>query len=231
MLDEQRVQIRRLQRPGMLNAWFSYCGLSPVFSRVWRSAAELLSSNLEPGAKVLELGCGSGGFTRYLIQQNFACTAVEWNAWLLREAGQHLRKRELWGDDIPAELVLADSFDLPFEAGSFAVTVNFLSLHARSQREQEDIFAQLRRLAPKALFLDWQLPERNIDIPAASLSSFLAKLSQRLGMNDRRNTRVKDYYAQGALEGILYRERQSCRVLERTAYLGGSLGLALVEWT
>lgn len=83
------------------------------------------------------------------------------------------------------------------------------------------MLAEMRRLAPLALLVDWRLPERNLDVPAATLARLLRAATGRQN---------RHYEQEGALEGVLYRYRNDWIVTERACGLGGALGLALAVW-
>lgn len=209
-----------------LNASLEFLGFTPVFSFAWRHAARRAAHYMEHGSgqgqHAVDLGCGTGGLTRALLRCGFSCTAVEWDAWLLQEAGHHVRKAETEGR---VEMLLTTNEKTPLAAGSFDLGVNFMGLHRRTDEEQQVLLCELQRLAPMVLLMDWQMPERNLDLPASSLFYSLNRL-----LSDA-DIRHKSYsYAQnGSLEGVLYRTK-ALTVVERFACLGGSLGVALGIW-
>lgn len=210
----------------MFHVWSHFCGVTPVFDPAWKAGAALALSVVPQGAHVIDLGCGAGGLTKALIRAGFSCTAVEWNAWMLEEAGRRLLAHKAEYSADPVELLLADGYRMPLPGNSFALATNFLGLHGRNHDDQEKLLAEMRRLAPMALLIDWQMPERNLEVPAAWLMRRLHRLA-----GDRNMSRnLADYHKTGALEGVLYNHRSGLRVRERHACLGGSLGLAVVDW-
>lgn len=116
---------------------------------------------------------------------------------------------------------VADSTD-----GGFELAVCALRLHDCSGLRRMQQMAALRRLSPYALFLDWQRPERNLDLPASALERVLFLLGA--DAEKRRNRR--DYEGEGALEGVLHAARGDLTVMERSACLGGCMGMALIRW-
>ncbi len=74
--------------------------------------------------------------------------------------------------------------------------------------------------AAVALFADFKLAERNIELPASLLMGGLRKLHRV-----KRNA----FDSLGGIEGFLYAEKKRFRVLERHTLLGGSLSCILTE--
>lgn len=116
----------------------------------------------------------------------------------------------------------------PRDAENAAVdlTLCALVLHNRSEEQRRQLLAALRDVGGYALFLDWQRPERNLDLPAACLERALFRL--RADARARRNRR--DYERRGGLEGVLHALRGRGTTMDRRACLGGSMGLGLVRW-
>jgi len=85
--------------------------------RVW---ADDLAALLEPGARVLELGCGSGCAESALLAQHFALTGVDVSAEQIRRARTNLSR---------AELVHADFLELELPAASFDAECSFYVLN------------------------------------------------------------------------------------------------------
>jgi ubiquinone/menaquinone biosynthesis C-methylase UbiE len=68
------------------------------------------TSQLSPGARVLDAGCGPGQDTAWLAEQGYTATGVDRSGGMLREA----RRR-----GVIAPLVQADLRHLPFRSGSY----------------------------------------------------------------------------------------------------------------
>jgi SAM-dependent methyltransferase len=73
------------------------------------------------GTRVLELGCGTGLFTRGFAGRGARVTALDISLDLLLQARR--------GEDMPARLVLGDAERLPFRGGCFDAVVGSSVLH------------------------------------------------------------------------------------------------------
>lgn len=96
------------------------------YLRVVRNVLEEMT--LHPGAKLLEVGCGSGVLSRWLAHhtgKDSTIVAVDVNAYLLREAELLITKEGL-GDVI--EFREGNAEALPFPSDSFDVTLAFTVL-------------------------------------------------------------------------------------------------------
>ncbi len=89
--------------------------MAPAYARRWfgfRLHDEMarFTAQLAPGARVLDLGCGPGQDTAWLVEQGYPATGVDLSGGMLREA----RRR-----GVTAPLVQADLRHLPFRNGSY----------------------------------------------------------------------------------------------------------------
>lgn len=200
--------------------WGKNCrrALSPIMRPIWEQAAHMahqaIGHKLAP--KMLNLNCGLGTLTEAFVPYNFACTAVDRNIWMIQEAGARLP------EDV--EFLVAANTHIPLPDHSFDVAVAPFALHGFSSDHVHAVLAEMRRLAPLALIVDWQMPERNISIPATAC----VRLLERLTSPPQHYTHFRSYMDRGALEGIFY--SQPGRTLQRHSRLAGSLALALFEW-
>ncbi len=86
-----------------------------------RARLFLTTARIGPGTRVLELGCGTGVFTRRVIPAGASLVALDLSAELLAKA----RARVLNG----ARFVRSDAEALPFPAGAFDVVYGCSVLH------------------------------------------------------------------------------------------------------
>jgi SAM-dependent methyltransferase len=109
-----------------------------------RFAAEL-TARLEPGADVLDLGCGSGIPTGALLAERFAVLGVDASHVQVERA-----RREVPG----ATFVRADIAEIDFPPASFDAIVALYSLTHVPRETHAELFARIARwLRPAGLFL------------------------------------------------------------------------------
>ena len=110
------------------------------------SALEEVARSLQPGAAVLDLGCGAGvPATRWLTERGFAVTGVD-----LSERQLDLARKLVPG----ATFLKADMTELNFDAGAFDAVVAFHSIIHVPRREHPTLLQKVRRwLKGDGLFL------------------------------------------------------------------------------
>jgi len=110
----------------------------------WERFLEQLADHLEPGARVLDLGCGNGQKTARLAGR-FDVTGVD-----LSEEQLRLARTEVPG----ATFVQADFAELDFPTKSFDAVTAFYSISHVPREEHRSLFAEIARwLRPGGLFL------------------------------------------------------------------------------
>lgn len=87
----------------------------------WHQMAKRYLDNLRD-KKVLEIGCGRGGFSMYLASIGANLTAADFSAEAIRIAGQRLRQFE------NCELMMADVQEVPFPDETFDLVVSLETL-------------------------------------------------------------------------------------------------------
>lgn len=88
----------------------------------WRRREALLTAGIRPGAKVLEIGCGTGFLTAALAGLGASVAAMDVSEPLLAEAGKKIGKGE-------AFFLRGDAHGLPFRSGSFHRVLGSSILH------------------------------------------------------------------------------------------------------
>lgn len=122
---------------------------------------------------------------------------------------------------------------------NFDVVLSFFNLHAMAKEEQMQFIQKMHELAPKALFLEYENPERNL----AYLGYFSFILSQYavcfletlFAANKNSLPCMQKYLKNGAVEGIVYAlpqilQGKSITMLERRHFGFGAVGMAYLEW-
>jgi SAM-dependent methyltransferase len=106
----------------------------------------LLFSRLRPGARVLDLCCGTGDLTRSLAARGYQVTGLDGSAEMLRYAGENVPE---------AEFILADARDFSLPPVFEGAVSTFDSLnHILSLRELAAVFHNVfRALTPAGRFV------------------------------------------------------------------------------
>ena len=103
--------------PGKIWNWESCAG-----KKRWQRRVALLSSGLTPGASVLELGCGTGYFTREFIKTDTLVTAIDISPDLLEIARNNISAENL-------TFYLMNAYSMNFPDASFDYIIGSSVLH------------------------------------------------------------------------------------------------------
>ncbi len=111
---------------------------TPAGKLRWRRRVKMLTDHLLPGMKVLELGCGTGYFTREITRKNVDLTAIDISPDLLQEA-----KRNIVSNKII--FALENAYSMNFSNCSFDTVVGSSVLHHLDIRQAlSEIYRVLR---------------------------------------------------------------------------------------
>lgn len=122
---------------------------------------------------------------------------------------------------------------------TFDVVLSLFNLHSFSKEEQSNFIQKIRQLAPKAIFLDYENPERNLAYAGYwifSGSQYLTCFLEKIFAAQKKSLSCfYEYCKNGALEGILYEmpaffPERSVNILARKHYGFGGIGMAYLEW-
>lgn len=130
--------------------------------------------------------------------------------------------------------------------------LSFCNLSKMSMDERIKYIKQMQVHAPKALFIDYELPERNINYPmyytfllgehlnlwkqcvSSKIMKKKVKNTSQLASPSKQATYFKEYLQHGALEAFIYDLptilENSPKLLKRSHLCGGGLGLFYCEW-
>ena len=105
-------------------------------------------------------------------------------------------------------------------AGRACLAVSSFGLSMLSESLLVEQLQDIHALSQRVFFIDFKEPERNIEIPSSVLFGGI-----------RRFCTPSDtiFRAEGGLEGLLRRERDRFRVLERYTRFGGGITCVLAE--
>ncbi|MCK4747210.1 MAG: methyltransferase domain-containing protein [Bacteroidales bacterium] len=101
---------------------------SPAGKLRWERRVAMLKDKLEKDSKVLELGCGTGYFTRELVDTDAHITAIDISPDLLEEA-----RKEVSASNV--EFNVDNAYAMRFHAGTFDHVVGSSVLHHLEIRE------------------------------------------------------------------------------------------------
>ena len=127
--------------PAEYDAWYRTPRGSWIGETEYRLLREALA--LPPGASVLDVGCGTGYFTRRLASDGFDVTGVDTSAEMIGTARSHGTGRERY--------VIGDARRLPFPDRHFDSCVAITSLCFI--REQEQALAEMVRVTRHRIVL------------------------------------------------------------------------------
>jgi ubiquinone/menaquinone biosynthesis C-methylase UbiE len=129
----------------------------------------MLSDHLAAGMQVLELGCGTGYFTRNLASTGASITAVDISPDLLQIARQECRASNV-------SFQIQNAYDLTFRSGSFDTVVGSSVLH---HLEVDAALAQIYRVLRPAGTV--RFTEPNMLNPQIAIQKNVRWIKQRLG--------------------------------------------------
>lgn len=143
---------------------------------------------------------------------------------------QIITKQNMGNNNVPGCSRLENTFD---------VVLSLFNLHSFSKEGQINFIQKMQHLAPKAIFLDYENPERNLAYAgywAFSGSQYITCLLEKIFSAQKNSVSCfQEYCKNGALEGILHEmpmfsPERPVKILERKHYGFGGIGMAYLEW-
>jgi len=111
---------------------------SPAGKLRWRRRVKMLTSHLKPDMKVLELGCGTGYFTKEAAQSGAAITAIDISPDLLDQA-----KSEISLPNV--DFLIENAYQMNFDDNTFDAVIGSSVLHhLKIDSALKEIFRVLR---------------------------------------------------------------------------------------
>ena len=135
----------------------------------WQRRVKMLTSHLKTGDKVLEIGCGTGYFTREIVKTGALVTVIDISPELLEIAKQEIIESNV-------HFMIDNAYELSFEDHTFDSVVGSSVLH---HLEPEKAIRELFRvLKPGGSFY---FTEPNMMNPQIALQKNIPALKRRLG--------------------------------------------------
>ena len=142
---------------------------SPAGKLRWKRRVKMLTEHLTAGMKVLELGCGTGFFTREIVKTGAQVTAIDVSPELLTQAG-----REVTAENVVFKV--DNAYEMSFNDDEFDSVIGSSVLHHLDiDRALAEIFRVLKR-GGKACFT-----EPNMLHPQIALQKNIPWLKRKLG--------------------------------------------------
>jgi ubiquinone/menaquinone biosynthesis C-methylase UbiE len=135
----------------------------------WRRRVEMLSSVIEEGDKVLELGCGTGYFTKELVRTKASVTAIDISQELIREA-----QKTVQADNVSFEI--QNACRMEFNDNLFDKVIGSSVLHHLDIRKALSEIHRVLRPGGRIAFT-----EPNMMNPQIALQKNIPWLKKRLG--------------------------------------------------
>lgn len=125
------------------------------------------------------------------------------------------------------------------DSNAFDVVLSLFNLHSLSKEAQINFIQKLQKSAPRAIFLDYENPERNLAYLgyfSFIFSQYLTCFLEKTFTAQKNSLSIfQEYCKNGALEGVLYEIPAylpdcSVKILERKHFGCGGIGMAYLEW-
>lgn len=142
---------------------------SPAGKMRWQRRVEMLTAHLKPTDKVLEIGCGTGYFTKEIVKTGAFVTAIDISPELLDIAKLEIKESNVI-------FVLDNAYDLSFDANSFDSIVGSSVLH--HLEIEKAVSEMFRVLKPGGSFY---FTEPNMMNPQIALQKNIPALKRKLG--------------------------------------------------
>jgi ubiquinone/menaquinone biosynthesis C-methylase UbiE len=155
-------------------------------------------SEIKPGEKVLDVGCGTGDQSIYFAKKEAIVAGIDINPKMI---GRALMRKKKEGLEVYFQG--GDATNLPFLEPVFDVAVISLVLHEIENKDRDKVISEMKRVVKKGerlIFVDFNCP-----LPK-SMISFSVKLVEFFaGRNHWHN--FKNYLKEGGILKILERSK------------------------
>jgi len=142
---------------------------SPAGKKRWQRRVQMLTAHLKPTDKVLEIGCGTGYFTKEIVKTGAFVTAIDISPELLNIAKEEIKETNV-------SFVLENAYQMTFEANSFDSIVGSSVLH--HLEIEKAISEMFRVLKPGG---SMYFTEPNMMNPQIAMQKNIPALKRKLG--------------------------------------------------
>jgi ubiquinone/menaquinone biosynthesis C-methylase UbiE len=193
---------------------FSYEKLIDPFLKDVREFV-LNFSEIKPGERVLDIGCGTGDQAIYFAKKGAIVAGIDINPKMI---GRALMRKKKEGLEVYFQG--GDATNLPFLKPVFDVAVISLVLHEIESKDRDKVISEMKRVVKKGgrlIFVDFNCP-----LPKSITSFFVNLIEFFVGKKHWQN--FKSYLKEGGVLKILERSKLK---LEKVEYLKGGLLVAV----
>jgi len=172
-------------------------------------------SEIKPGEKVLDIGCGTGDQAVYFAKKEAIVAGIDINPKMI---GRALMRKKKEGLEVYFQG--GDATNLPFLEPVFDVAVISLVLHEIENKDRDKVISEMKRVVKKCgrlIFIDFNCP-----LPKSMASFFVNLIEFFVGKKHWQN--FKSYLKEGGILKILERNKLKA---ERVEYLKGGLLVAV----
>jgi ubiquinone/menaquinone biosynthesis C-methylase UbiE len=142
---------------------------SPAGKLRWKRRVEMLSAPIKDSDKVLELGCGTGYFTRELTRLNIHITAIDISPELIEEA-----KKDIHAENVSFEI--QNAYQMDYGNDSFNAVIGSSVLH---HLDIEKAVSEIYRVLKPGGFIAFTEP--NMMNPQIALQKNIPWLKRKMG--------------------------------------------------
>lgn len=142
---------------------------SPAGKRRWERRVRMLTSHITPGMNVLEIGCGTGYYTKELEKTGAKITAIDVSPDLLNVARSRVSSKNV-------TFKIDNAYDMSFEDSIFDTVVGISVLHhLEIERALKEIY---RVLKPGGTI---RFTEPNMLNPQIAIEKNISYIKERMG--------------------------------------------------
>ncbi len=142
---------------------------SPAGKKRWQRRVKMLTAHLKPSDKVLEIGCGTGYFTKEIVKTGVSVTAIDISPELLTIAEEDIKDKNV-------TFVIENAYEMSFEDNSYDSIVGSSVLHHLDI--EKAVSEMYRVLKPGGTIF---FTEPNMMNPQIALQKNIPALKRKLG--------------------------------------------------